>query len=209
MLNLSKLFHNLSKLFHDLSKLLLNLSKIFHNLLHDLSKLLLNLSKLLLNLSKLFHNLSKLLFNLSKLFHELLKLFHDLSKLFQDLLKLFYNVLKLVHNPLKTLMIFVIHFSCDRDETIRHYTHRLGRVQRFSIQAFRFLSNHHFVYLHCDLVVCHAYDYNSTCARSTSCSNRHRRDADERADDSSSMYPLSFGPVMQGKESADSNTEGK
>ena len=209
MLNLSKLFHNLSKLLHDLSKLLLNLSKIIHNLLHDLSKLLLDLSKLLLNLSKLFHNLSKILLDLSKLFHELLKLFHDLSKLFQDLLKLFHNVLKLVHNPLKTIMIFVIHFSCDRDETIRHYTHRLGRVQRFSIQAFRFLSNHRFVYLHCDLVVCHAYDYNSTCARSTSCSNRHRRDVDERADDSSSIYPLSVGPVMQGKESADSNTEGK
>ena len=105
--------------------------------------------------------------------------------------------------------ISVIHFSCDKDETIRHYSYGLSRVQRFSIQAFRFLSQHRFVYLHCDLVVCHGYDYNSTCARSTSCSKRYRRDVDKGSDDASSMYSLSFGPVMLGEKSADQNTEGQ
>ena len=106
-------------------------------------------------------------------------------------------------------LISVIHFSCDRDETIRHYTRGLSRIHRFSIQAFRFLSEHRFVYLHCDLVVCHGYDHNSTCARSTSCSKRYRRGVDEGSDDASSMYTLSFGPIMQGKESIDQNTEGQ
>ena len=106
-------------------------------------------------------------------------------------------------------MISVIHFSCDRDETIHHYTQGLSRVHRFSIQAFRFLSEHRFVYLHCDLVVCYKYDHNSTCARTTSCSRRYHRDVDRRADDASSMYPLSFGPLMQEKESADKSTEGQ
>ena len=99
-------------------------------------------------------------------------------------------------------MISVIHFSCDRDETIRHYTHGLRRVHRFSIQAFRFLSEHRFVYLHCDLVVCYKYDHNSTCARSTSCSKRYRGDVD----DASNTYSLSFGPVMQ--ESVAKSTKG-
>ncbi|CAB4032392.1 Hypothetical predicted protein [Paramuricea clavata] len=71
------------------------------------------------------------------------------------------------------------------------------------MQAFRFLSERRFVYLHCDLVVCHRYDYNSTCARSTSCSRRYRRDVDQQSEDVSGMYALSFGPVMKGKESAD------
>ena len=102
----------------------------------------------------------------------------------------------------------VSHFSCDRDETIRHYTYGISPVQRFSMQAFRFLSEHRFVYLHCDLVVCHRYDYNSTCAQSTSCSKRYRRGVDERSHDVSGMYPLSFGPVMKGEESADKTTGG-
>ena len=107
----------------------------------------------------------------------------------------------------KNSLISVIHFSCDRDKTIRHYTGGLSRTHRFSVQAFRFLSEHRFVYLHCDLVVCHGYDYNSTCARSTTCSKR--RDVEEGSDDASSMYSLSFGPIMQGKESTGQNTEGQ
>ena len=105
--------------------------------------------------------------------------------------------------------IFVIDFSCDKDETIRHYSYGLSRVQRFSMQAFRFISEHRFVYLHCDLVVCYIYDYNSTCSRSTSCPRRYRRDVDERLHDSSRVYSLSFGPVMLGKEPIDPNTEGQ
>ena len=63
------------------------------------------------------------------------------------------------------------------------------------------------MYLHCDLVVCHRHDLTSICARNTSCSQRDRRD--ERSRDVSSMYPLSFGPVMQDKESADESTGGE
>jgi hypothetical protein len=99
-------------------------------------------------------------------------------------------------------------YSCDKDETIRHYTYGMSSVQRFSMQAFRFISQHRFVYLHCDLVVCHRYDSNSTCSRSTSCSQRFRRDVGEKSDDVSGMYALSFGPIMQQKQSADENTGG-
>ena len=83
----------------------------------------------------------------------------------------------------------------------------MSSVQRFSMQAFRFLSQHRFVYLHCDLVVCHRYDSNSTCSRSTSCSQRNRRDVDEKSDDGSKVYPLSFGPIMEKKETSNSNDD--
>ena len=86
----------------------------------------------------------------------------------------------------------------------------MSSVQRFSIQAFRFLSQHRFVYLHCDLVVCYKYDSNSTCSRSTSCPQRYRRAAvDEPSDDVSRKYALSFGPLMYGKKSADESSAGK
>ncbi|CAB4040963.1 Hypothetical predicted protein [Paramuricea clavata] len=107
------------------------------------------------------------------------------------------------NRPYDTPQYVFIADGCDKDETIRHYSYGMSSVQRFSMQAFRFLSDHRFVYLHCDLVVCHRYDYNSTCARSTSCSRRYRRDVDQQSEDVSGMYALSFGPVMKGKESAD------
>ena len=100
------------------------------------------------------------------------------------------------------------YFSCDKDETIRHYTNGMSRVQRFSMQAFRFMSQHRFVYLHCDLVVCYAYDYNSTCARSTTCQQRYRRDVGQSSEDVSGMYPLSFGPIMYEKGSTEKNSNG-
>ncbi|XP_028394866.1 deleted in malignant brain tumors 1 protein-like [Dendronephthya gigantea] len=91
--------------------------------------------------------------------------------------------------------------GCDKDKTIHHYTNRMDRIQRFSIQAFRFVSQNRIVYLHCDLVVCYKYDYNSSCSRNTSCPQRYRRDADnKRSDDISGMYALSFGPLVKEKE---------
>ncbi|XP_028395056.1 ZP domain-containing protein-like [Dendronephthya gigantea] len=114
------------------------------------------------------------------------------------------------NRPYDTPQYVFIDDGCDKDETIRHYTYGMSSVQRFSIQAFRFLSQHRFVYLHCDLVVCYRYDSNSTCSRSTSCPRRVRRAAvDEPSDDASKKYALSFGPLMYGKESTDKNSGGK
>ncbi|XP_028394860.1 ZP domain-containing protein-like [Dendronephthya gigantea] len=108
------------------------------------------------------------------------------------------------NRPYDSPQYVFIYGGCDKDETIRHYTYGMSSVQRFSIQAFRFLSQHRFVYLHCDLVVCYRYDSNSVCSRSTSCLRRVRRDAaDKPSDDTSEKYALSFGPFMHGKESTD------
>lgn len=85
----------------------------------------------------------------------------------------------------------------------------MSPVQRFSIQAFRFLSESQFVYVHCDIVVCNRYDYNSTCARSTSCSQRYRRGVKEQPRDVPGIYSLSFGPMMQRKEFTEKISDGE
>ena len=102
------------------------------------------------------------------------------------------------------------YFSCDNDTTIQHFGYGMRSVQRFSIQAFRFLTQHRFVYMHCDLVVCNRNSFNSTCARGNTCSRRYRRDVNRMSssDDSSPMYPLSFGPLMYSKESDDDKSTG-
>ena len=86
----------------------------------------------------------------------------------------------------------------------------MSSVQRFSIQAFRFLTQHRFVYIHCDLVVCNRNYLNSTCARGNICPRRYRRDVNKMSssDDSSRMYALSFGPLMYTKESDDERNTG-
>ncbi|XP_028394920.1 ZP domain-containing protein-like [Dendronephthya gigantea] len=114
------------------------------------------------------------------------------------------------NRPYDTPQYVFIDDGCDKDETIRHYSYGMSSVQRFSIQAFRFLSQHRFVYLHCDLVVCYRYDSNSTCSRSTSCPRRVRRDAaDKPSDDASRKYALSFGPLMHRKKSTDKSQKGQ
>ncbi|XP_028394865.1 uncharacterized protein LOC114519007 [Dendronephthya gigantea] len=114
------------------------------------------------------------------------------------------------NRPYDTPQYVFIDDGCDKDETIRHYSTRMSPVQRFSIQAFRFLSQHRFVYLHCDLVVCYGQDSNSTCARSTSCLQRYRRAAvDKPSDDASRKYALSFGPLMHERESTDKTPKGQ
>ncbi|CAB4006010.1 deleted in malignant brain tumors 1 -like, partial [Paramuricea clavata] len=111
------------------------------------------------------------------------------------------------NKPYDTPQYVFIADGCDKDETIRHYSYGMSSVHRFSIQALRVLSERGFVYLHCDLVVCHRYDHNSICTRNTSCSPRDRRDVDEQSQDVSGIYALSFGPVMKGKESADKSAD--
>ena len=87
-------------------------------------------------------------------------------------------------------------YSCDRDPTITHHTTGLQQSHRFSIQVFRFVVNHTFVYIHCDLRLCNINSQNSVCHRSTTCSSRKRRDVAPSFDATDRSYQLSIGPIM-------------
>ena len=64
--------------------------------------------------------------------------------------------------------------------------------QRFSPEAFKFIADHPFVFIHCHVKICNATDH--ACARK--CSSRDRRAADDVRQDSKPLYSLSEGPFL-------------
>ena len=99
-------------------------------------------------------------------------------------------------------------FRCDKDPTIIHHTNGLRQTHRFSIQVFRFVANHTFVYVHCDLRLCNKNTQDSVCTRSTTCSNRKRRDASS-LDPTEQSYQLSIGPIIYREKINDEVDEGQ
>ena len=94
--------------------------------------------------------------------------------------------------------------ACDKDSTIIHHTTGLRQTHRFSIQVFRFVANHTFVYVHCDLRLCNKNTQDSVCTRSTTCSNRKRRDVSPL----DRNYQLSIGPIIYREKINDEVDEG-
>lgn len=54
---------------------------------------------------------------------------------------------------------------CPVDPSVRFHPTASPTVQRFSVEAFKFLGNHHFVFIHCRIYVCDSNDPNSRCAQ--------------------------------------------
>ncbi|KAM6186271.1 LOW QUALITY PROTEIN: scavenger receptor cysteine-rich domain-containing protein DMBT1 [Rhynchocyon petersi] len=68
----------------------------------------------------------------------------------------------------------LIRSGCVKDETYHTYPQQSPQIARFKFQSFYFLNHFHSVYLHCQMVVCRAYDYASRCYRG--CMMRSKRD---------------------------------
>ncbi|XP_046855908.1 CUB and zona pellucida-like domain-containing protein 1 [Xenia sp. Carnegie-2017] len=95
----------------------------------------------------------------------------------------------------------IIKDSCDKDSTITHHTSGLRKLHQFSMQVFRFLTNHTLVYIHCDIRLCDKNDPNSVCARNAPCTDlpRKRRNVEQNVDINRS-FPVSVGPFTLQKE---------
>ncbi|XP_028413548.1 ZP domain-containing protein-like [Dendronephthya gigantea] len=106
--------------------------------------------------------------------------------------------------PYDTPQYEFISEGCDKDETIIHVTSGLQNRHRFSIQVFRFIANHTFVYIHCDIRICNRNSPDSICAKSTSCSNRRKR-RDVPATDRT--YQLAIGPIVYREKQPEKETE--
>ena len=65
-------------------------------------------------------------------------------------------------------------------------------TQRFSLEAFKFIADHPFVFVHCHVIVCNASDPGSKCAKSCSSVGRGRR---EVGDHMTKLYSLAQGPL--------------
>ena len=68
------------------------------------------------------------------------------------------------------------------------------RIQRYSLEAFSFVGDHPFVYLHCKVKICNATDPNSRCAQGCLHDRRKRSLYSEETNDEE--YNLAQGPFI-------------
>ena len=64
-------------------------------------------------------------------------------------------------------------------------------VDRFSTEAFKFIADHPFVFVHCQIRICDASNPGSRCAQGCIKEARLRRDVS----DEDKLYPLARGPL--------------
>lgn len=65
-------------------------------------------------------------------------------------------------------------------------------AQRFSLEAFKFIADHPFAFVHCDVIVCNSSDPDSKCAKRCLQGGRGRR---EMGDHLGNVYSLAQGPL--------------
>lgn len=82
-------------------------------------------------------------------------------------------------------------FSCPVDKTTAVVKSIKASMARFTTEAFKFIADHPFVFVHCEIRICDARNSNSRCAQGCITEIRERRDV--RNDDV--LYPLAQGPL--------------
>ncbi|EDO37019.1 predicted protein [Nematostella vectensis] len=69
------------------------------------------------------------------------------------------------HEQSRYLRHTFLHNGCPVDKTVRFHKSPRKTKERFSLEAFKFLGDHPFVFIHCHVIVCNANDPNSRCAK--------------------------------------------
>jgi len=85
------------------------------------------------------------------------------------------------------------------DETLEYHPAN-ERSERFSLESFKFIGEHAFVFVHCHLRICNVSDPYSKCVRI--CEDRRKRDISVASEDLRDVYPLAQGPLVLRKEEA-------
>ena len=83
------------------------------------------------------------------------------------------------------------------DETLEYYPAN-ERSERFSLESFKFIGEHAFVFVHCHVRVCNVSDPESKCVRI--CEERRKRDVSIAPESLDDVYPLAQGPITLRKE---------
>ena len=97
---------------------------------------------------------------------------------------------------------FLFSYRCSIDKTVKFHPINDKRTQKFSLEAFAFLDDHMFVYMHCRVKICNASDPNSRCAQG--CIRRAKR-AVTTLESKDDEVTLAEGPFM--REDSDEKTE--
>ncbi|XP_022797785.1 uncharacterized protein LOC111336033 [Stylophora pistillata] len=110
-------------------------------------------------------------------------------------------------DPNKPGLKFVfIENGCSDDETLDFIPPSNERYERFSLEAFKFLGDHQFVYMHCKVKICSANDPNSRCAQGCLRNSKQRRSlyTQETNDEE---YLLAQGPFIRKVDTEDIQLE--
>ena len=78
------------------------------------------------------------------------------------------------------------------DETLIYHPSK-PRSERFSLESFKFIGEHAFVFVHCHVRICNISDPDSKCVRI--CEDRRKRDVSYASESRDDMYPLAQGPL--------------
>ena len=97
---------------------------------------------------------------------------------------------------------FLFSYRCAIDKTVKFHPTNDKRTQKFSLEAFAFVGDHMFVYMHCRVKICNASDPNSRCAQG--CIRRAKR-AVTTMESKEDEVTLAEGPFM--REDSDEKTE--
>jgi len=82
--------------------------------------------------------------------------------------------------------------GCPNDNTVKYHAAPSVSAQRFSLEAFKFIADHPFVFVHCHVIVCNGTDPGSKCAKKCPSSGRGRREVSDHA---TGTYYLAQGPL--------------
>ena len=102
---------------------------------------------------------------------------------------------------MKVHLVFIsFSFRCPVDDTVMDIPTADKRMQKFKLEAFSFIGDHQFVYMHCKVLICNASDPNSRCAQG--CVNRAKRSLMTQGSKNEEVH-LSQGPFMRGDDEKD------
>ncbi|KAL9968112.1 hypothetical protein ACROYT_G026444 [Oculina patagonica] len=94
--------------------------------------------------------------------------------------------------------------GCPKDVTVKYHSAPSVSAQRFSLETFKFIADHPFVFVHCHVTVCNATDPDSQCAKKCPSSGRGRRAVSDHVTD---VYFLAQGPLHLARGKRDEKRE--
>lgn len=92
----------------------------------------------------------------------------------------------------------MISCRCKIDDTVAYIPTVDKTSQRFSLEAFKFVGDHQFVYMHCRVKICNATDPLSRCAQG--CLEHRRKRSLETTESRDEEFSLAEGPIMRKEE---------
>ncbi|XP_078377370.1 uncharacterized protein LOC144660588 isoform X1 [Oculina patagonica] len=95
--------------------------------------------------------------------------------------------------------------SVDDDDTLKFHPRADPQSQRFSLEAFQYVSKHPYVFFHCKVQICNATDPNSRCAQG--CIARRRRGAKPLPESADDTYALAQGPLTLDREKREAEAD--